>query len=330
MEIFGSQLKMGSPWKVLYPQKIGVDESFLKQAQEWGYNAIVLENASALAKDYGFKVILKVNFNDAIFPFENNYKKRMKNFIDSLEPADALFWHSPYFERDCRKHLLEHSKLKVELLLEELQTLESVTPLFYSIPNGLLTKHFTQLEDSTGPHSFLVFAQESPYWSIRSEKSLPILEGLCEEVPLLLSETGRLLQNLKPGAFILVDRLMTEISYAACHLEAASNALAGSITFEGWSREWLKRHRPEIGDERHLFRALAGFAEKAQVFKAIQAGAPIGLDELKMQVDSLTVEMKLFYYHLNQKNLSIGKFYSEVTSYLEGLKELSQKVMQKF
>lgn len=329
MEIFGSQLKNESSWRVIYPSEIALDEAFFKQAREWGYNAIVLENPSSLAKQYGFKVVLKVNFDLSVFPFDKDYKEEVKNFIDELGPCDALFWHSPYFDLDCREHLLEHSKLKVELLLEELLTIESFVPLFYYVPAGILTKQFTHLEECTGPKSFLVFEQESPYFATRKEKSLPIIEGLCEEVPLLLSETGRLVQNIKPGAFIRVDRPIVEESYAACHLEAAALAISGSTTFEACGRDWLKRHRPEVGDERHLFRALAGFAEKTQFFKAIQSGAFVPLEELKMHIDGLAVEMKLFHYHINQKNLSLGKFFSEVTSYLEALKDLSQSVLRK-
>lgn len=326
MEIFG--IKKENAWRVIYPDQLELDDTFFKQAKEWGYNALVVESGSTLANQYGFKVILKVNFDEIIYPFDEGYKERIQNFIQNLDSCDAVLWHSPYFSLDCREHLLEHSKLKIELLLEELQTLESLTPLFYSIPYGVPTKHFTQLETATGPNTFLVFSGESPYLRVRLEKSIPIIEGLCEEVPLVLSETGRLLNDLKPGAFIKIDRSIDVGSYAECHLEAASKAISGQ-SFEESAWSWLKRHRPEIGEERHLFRALAGFAEKTQFFKAIQTGATIPIEELKMHCDSLAAEMKLFYYHLNQKSLQEGKFFSEINNYLSALKELSQAVMRK-
>lgn len=311
-------------WKVLYSDQKH-EETFYQQVKEWGYNAVLVDKATPFLQKLGFKTIFKVDFQEEIFPFEEGYREKIHDFIKSLPQCDALFWNSPYFALDCRKHLLEHAKLKIELLQEELHTLESFAPLFYWIPPGVSLKNFSQLEAATGPKTFLVFSEDSPYWKIRQDKSLPVIEGLSEEIPLFLSETGRLLDQLRPGAFIKIDRPLH--SYAACHLEGAVKAMEGSVSFEDFGREWLKNHRPEMGEETHLLRALAGFAEKNQFFKAIQRGAHIPFEELKMQCELLAAEVKLFHYHLHQKEG--GKFCEEAKAYLNSLMELSKELSLK-
>lgn len=282
------------PTRALIPTV--VDEALIIQAIKAGFNAVVVENeeSTLLAKKWGLKAILKAgNFLNAL-PFDPDYKEKLKHFIRELPTFDSLYWESPYFALDCKSHLLEHAKLKVELLLEELAALEALSSVFYVIP-----EKYTLLEQHAGPNTHLVVSSD-------------IARGLNEAVPLILRDKFN-------SSFISIEGAWEEGSYYACHVQAAGAALFGVATFEESGWDWLSVHRPEISkNDRPLLDALARLVDRKQRIKNVVP------DELKMVQDVLSAEMKLFTHQLLQWQKSQdpyrkGKFIHEVECFLDVL-----------
>ena len=324
------EYKAKNAWRVIDPETVLLDEPFLLQMIEDGFNSIILkpnqEDVAVLAKEMGIQVLLRVAFPDDfcnILPFDENYPAMLSEFISGLRFSyDALYWESPYVEFDSKAYLLEKFKLKAELYLEEMKRLEAKATVFYVFPSEN-AKHVSLLEQHAGPNTFVV-----------CPLSMPSLSGMKDKVPLILSEHNRrIFQKLTHGAIIRVDSLWEEGSYYSCHMMAAGVALWGLSTFEESGIHWFKVHRKElkVEDERHLLTTLARFSEKYRYFESVKTGRVIKpIEELKMQVEGLAAEKKLLQYHLQQaqKNQSGDRFFSEIDAYLEELTTLSQEVLK--
>lgn len=324
-------------WRIIDPESFLPDESFLLQVLEDGFNAIVLksgqEDVAVLAKEMGLKVLLKVAFPKEYcdqLPFDENYPEMLQLFISGLRFSyDALYWHSPYFEHTCKPYLLEKFKLHHELYLEEIKRLESQATIFYVFPSQN-EKHFALLDQHAGPNTYIVVQVSD----LTGERSLPFIQGMNENVPLIYSESNRrVFQKLYHGAIISVSAPWDENSYHSCHMIASGSALWGLSSFEESGLGWFKRHRKElkVEEERHLLTTLARFSTKYHYFENIKNGQLIkASEEIKMQVEGLAAEKKLLQYHLQmaQKNQEEGNFFSEIETYLEDLTALSQEVLR--
>lgn len=317
------EYKAKNAWRIINPSCL-IDEPFLLQLMEEGFNAIILnpdqEDVAVLAKEMGVKVLLRVAFPKdycRILPFDESYPEMLQQFISNLRFSfDALYWQSPYFEHASKAYLLEKFKLKAELYLEEIKRLENLATVFYMIPD---TKHVSLLEQHAGPHIYI---------------GLPTIDGMNDCVPLIYCENNRrIFQKLTHGAIICVEEPWPSGSYYSCHMMAAGSALWGLSTFEEGGLNWFKLHRKELNvdEERHLLTTLARFSAKYRDFQNIKNGhLKKSSDEIKMQVEGLAAEKKLLQYHLQlaQKNQEEGCFFSEVEAYLEELTTLSQEVLR--
>lgn len=323
------EYKAKNSWRVIDSSCV-MDELFLLQLVEEGFNAVILNHDQAsvavLAREMGIKVILRVVFPKdycKVLPFDEGYPEMLEQFIQSLRfTYDALYWESPYFEHNCKAYLLEKFKLKHELYLEEIKRLERYSSVFYVFTDQN-PKQFAILDQHIGPNIHIV----SPF-------SLPAVKGMNESVPLIYCENNRrIFQKLINGAIISVDEPWEEGSYYSCHMLAAGSSLFGLSTFEESGIAWFKMHRKEleVEEERHLLTTIARFSSKYGYFESIKNGQlKKSSEELKMQVEGLAAEKKLLQYHLQmaQKNQVGGVFFSEIESYLEELTALSQDVLR--
>lgn len=256
------------------------DESLFIKAAQAGFNSVVVstEKGAELARRWGLQVILKMS--SSLFPFAVDYQELLQREIAAKIPFDALFWKSFWLTSDCKADLLKHAKLKSEIYLEELLTLEKIAPLFYLVSE----KNSALLG---GPRTQVIAAAE-------------IISSLDVEVPLFKPIQGYTIQAEKPWE---------EGSYYACNMHSYGAALFGLKTVEEASWEWLSLYRPEISKKQQpLLSLLEGLVEKKRTMLLLKQ------EEHKLHLDALQAEKKIASYHLS---LCKGTFVPEIERFLD-------------
>lgn len=305
-----------SHWRIFFP-----DSEVIEKIVGAGGNAVVLnedqEAIADLAKSFKLKVFLKSKkvFDD--LPFSSTYSSSVESFFGNIPKwADGLYWESPLFEKDCKTHLLETAKLKLELHLEEVKHIERSMPLFYVMKEGLSPNQLERFTAYIGPDTFLV-------GNDFGEKALPILSGLNQKAPLFLSETSSCLKN---GAIIQLEGGWNNEGYLACHVEALGSALWGLQSLEESVWHWLILSYPEI--DRHRDRELLMlFSRLGKHASYLQCRQQKRDAEDKFYIDTIKAEMALFEYQLSrwQKNLGVireSKFLEEGNAFISFLRDL--------
>jgi hypothetical protein len=318
--LFGT-FKAKFPWRVAVPEGIVLDDSFFAEAAELGINAVLLEGKDGRdgeyaqngenARAFGLKVMIRVSTPKELeqcSPFEGKYREIVQNFMKGLPPHDALYWESPYFERECTDWLLTHSKLRHELFLEELAQLERYAPLFYALPFKAAefeTRHIQELERHLGPSTFLVysaldgdpalsFLPESPYF----HQGMPYFWGR-EEGDAALDSPGvhRLLESACSGAFLHLKGPFDFYGIQGCNLFLFTEALWHGASPEASLARWWKLQRKELSfpQVKELLYKLSSFLPKRDFIRASQRKKiAVSREDHKLHCDLLLGEVKLF------------------------------------
>lgn len=334
------------PWRVVAPEGIVLDDTFFSEVMELGINAVLLNTEEAhRARDFGLKVILRVWLPEElkrISPFDAQYREIVQNFMKALPPHDALYWESPYFEREYTDWLLTNSKLRHELFLEELTHLEPYSPLFYALPFKAAefeARHIKELERHLGPSTFLVysavdgdpslsFLPQSPYF----HRGIPYFWGREEgDVALDREGIGRLLESECCGAFLHLKGPFDFYGIQGCNLFLFTEALWQGKSSDASLARWWKLHRKEIpfSQVKELLYKLSSFLPKRDFIRAIQKKKiAVSREDQKLHSDLLLGEIKLFEkaWEVEKKKGQRGDmhqlFVNEVDLYLSNIKKL--------
>lgn len=331
---FLGAFKAKFPWRVIAAE--GVD---LAPALELGINAALLYPKD-VQKACGLKVILRVLIPEElkkISPFDPRYREVLQNIIKELPPHDAIYWESPYFERDCTDWLLTHFKLRYELFLEEIKALEGFSTLFYALPfkpAEFEMRHIKTFERHLGPFTYLVysaldgdpalsFLPQSPYLT----RGLPYFSGR-EEGDIGFDREGvqRLLDSSCMGAFLHIKAPFDFNGIQGCNLFLFTEALWQGRAPEASLARWWALQRRDLPFLRYkeILHKLSSFLPKRDFIRAKVANR----EDQKLHSDLLLGEIKLFEkaWELEkkkgQKSSSEQLFVNEVELYLSNIKKM--------
>lgn len=306
-------------WRVIVGD--GID---LSKMAEFGINAVLLDVPQ---EAFGLKVILRVPIPEElkqISPFDKKYREMVHNIVESLPPHDAIYWESPYFDRDCTDWLLACSRLRHELFLEELKVLESYGPLFYALPFKQAELDLRRWERHLGPSTYLVysaldgdpahsFLPASPYF----HRGIPYFRGPQEgDIAFDREGVSRLIESACSGAFLHLQ---------GCNLFLFAEALWKGVPPEASLARWWKLERKDIpfSQVKEVLYKLSSFMPKRDFIKAKIASR----EDQKLHGDLLMGEIKLFEKawemekKKGQKNAMEQHFVNEVDLYLAGIKK---------
>ena len=302
------------PWRVIIPQGVDVDHSFLMPISERGFNSVVLspdqELAISRAKDYELKVILKPVIPDeikALSPFERGYEERVFQLIGELQKQvpsyEGIYWESIYFTHPCSQQLLRHSKLRIELFIKELEILEKMTPLFYAFPEipcaeyRLTAEHYTILENHAGPSTQLIFPvydgqsslphlNKSPFFHVCQHHSLPVLSLEHVKGPFLfLDALSQLADCPSIGACVKISHPLEKADYSLLNIFLCGEVLWRHVSPKESLRRWIKMNQLSVDDE-ILFDVLSHAFSKYTFFKiSAHEKDVVNSEELKSHIE---------------------------------------------
>lgn len=346
------------PWRVLMPTFSPIESQFFESAVENGYNAVILnEEVSSIqeAHKWGLKVILKPHFTEFFHdntPFDPSYKEHLRRFLKELREKfpffQALYWESPYYGKEIRKHLLKYGKLRSEFYIAELLELEKLTPLFFALPesdlNALTFSDMARLEQHAGQNTWLPFSsyegganeislKENPYFSLKKNRSIPILTYLEEEVALNFKEPlSRFFSQPLSGGIL-------KISYSP-KINSFSHAnfyTAGKLLFQGHDphdsmKNWLRLHRNGTPAEISLIDLFDPLLPKYTFLKRIERAQTISQEDLKIQIDELLPLLKRLEKAVDterKRGFNTSQLFKELQDTLDKLLHLAKESLTK-
>lgn len=292
-----------------------ISPAFLETVVELGFNGIVLKQSegeiSKQAARWGLKVFVRPSIPPLwakLSPFEPEYRIELERLVEVLKENcffDGLYWESPYFSADCRDILLPKAKLRIELHLEELQALEQVAPVLYTIPPipsetyPFLVRHFSILQRAAGPQTSILFSANdgnpfedhlppSPIWSGRKSAGLPYVGLDGKEEPLFIMDRAKkLLFHPLDGACIMMQRPPKQGGYEEANLSLLAEVLWSKRGPEEALKEWVVLNRPHLANDLPLVTSLSSCLPRLSLFQAISEHgcANLSQEEVKAHRD---------------------------------------------